>query len=187
MTCVFDTFFETLWPLWASTYKGEEYFHHLWQLRWVVATIQRRDGRIWDDLGRTMQFETIYNEFGTFEMSFDSFRTIDGRFVVAEDDWEWWVDVQGQITFILESYTRNSGRFEAFMARFEQLETNLWCVWLSCSICDEFWDDWKFNCNHIATIISWNIIVHGSFSGDWGKNGDFELICSNLCLVEVSW
>ena len=60
MTCVFDTFFESLWPLWASTYKGKEYFHHLWRLRRVVATIQRLDGQIWDDLRWS---RTICDEF----------------------------------------------------------------------------------------------------------------------------
>ena len=76
MAGVFDTVFETLWPLWASTYKGRGAFSSF-------AAIERSCG---EDSERTGQFETICDEFEPLVMSFESFRTICGRIVVTGDD-----------------------------------------------------------------------------------------------------
>ena len=61
---------------WASTYKGRGVFSSF-------VAVERSCG---DDSERTGQFETICDEVKPFVMSFESFWTIGGRFVMTGDD-----------------------------------------------------------------------------------------------------
>ena len=63
------------------------------------------------------------------------------------------VNVLGQIAFIIESYIRILGQFEALVRRFGRLEMNLKRLWLICGDCDDLWQLLRLNHNHIATII----------------------------------
>ena len=93
--------------------SGEGINHHLRRAWHISATIWRH----------IEQFETICDEFGTFETSFRPFWGFDWWFVMIGDDERRKMTVCGQVAFILGRWKQVLDQFEAFVERFGRSET----------------------------------------------------------------